>query len=326
MADATVALQASIPAASPGCGVEPFFDLVKSIAWPVAIAVLVVWFRKPLADFAAAVGGRVSKLEIAQLSIELSSAREPTRTPLLDEIRDPTRSAQLADSQQMLIDQARSSEPADFAVINLGQGEEWLTSRLFIAAAMMERMRGIKVFVFVEATADTERRFVATVDVRRLRWILARRYPWLEVAYVQAQARAYQNENPQSPALASITTDNGALEPHRAQQLVQDFINTLQRPVGGQPRSDQWQPLGQGSEERAAWVTRPLLSELLAIGDFAMSVTERDSMPAGQLSRAVLRRKAAFVPLVDEHRQYLRLVDRRAYLESLAAQAGQEPE
>lgn len=320
------------PGASTSCGIEPWIDLAKALAWPLAIAVLVMWFRRPLAEFAAVVGARASKLQIAQLSIELANAREPARTPLLDEIRDPARSAQIGDSSQMLIEQARSIEPADFAVISLGQGDEWLTSRLFIAAVMMERMRGIKVFVFVAAAADTERRFVATVDVRRLRWGLARRYPWLEVAYVQALAQVYQAEDPRVTAMLSITTDNGALEPYRAQQLIQGFIGAIQRPVGVMPAGgagtgdQEWVTLEQVTQERAAWVTPKVLNELLPLSDLGESVIVRDDMSPARLSRAVLRRMVPFVALVNEKGQYLRLVDRRAYLESLAAQVGQEPE
>ncbi|TGT78436.1 hypothetical protein EN802_01985 [bacterium M00.F.Ca.ET.159.01.1.1] len=285
-----------------------------------------------MADFATAIGARVSKLQIAQLSIELISAREPARTPLLDEIRDPAKSADFGDSSHTLLEQARSTEPADFAVINLGKGDEWLTSRLFIAAVMMERMRGMKVFVFVESGADTERRFVATVDLRRLRWILAQRYPWLELAYVQAQVLNYQGYSPLSTTTPTALTDNGAMEPYEAQRLVQGFIAALQREatagVGGAPPAidDGWANLERGKLERAAWVTRRLLGELLPQSDFDTNVKLRDDMPAARVSRAVLRRKTPFVALVDEQVQFLRLIDRRAFVENLAAQAGLEPE
>jgi len=42
---------------------------------------------------------------------------------------------------------------------------------------MLERMRGVKVFVLVESAPNTERRPVAVASVRQLRWALARRYP-----------------------------------------------------------------------------------------------------------------------------------------------------
>ena len=90
-----------------------------------------------------------------------------------------------------MLEQVQSTKPADFAIIALEAGEAWLTSRLYIAAVMMERMRGTQVFVFVERTASTERRLLAVASVRQLRWALARRYPWLEAAFVRASLFAF---------------------------------------------------------------------------------------------------------------------------------------
>ena len=75
----------------------------------------------------------------------------------------------------MMLEQVQSGTPADFATIALGSGEAWLTSRLYIAAVMMERMRGTQVFVFGERAPFTERRLVAVASVRQVRWALARR-------------------------------------------------------------------------------------------------------------------------------------------------------
>jgi hypothetical protein len=206
----------------------------------------------------------------------------------------------------------------------------------------MERMRGMKVFVFVDATAVTKRQFVGTVEIRRLRWALAQRYPWLEVAYVKALDQAYPKEDARSPAVQSITSDNGALVPSRALQLVQSFVLSLQPQAGAAPApgalqpqaahspgddEDEWVTFDKGERERAAWVTRWLLSELFEEHtDFGSRVEVQQDMSPGRRSRAVLRCKMAFVPLVDERGQFLRLVNRHAYLESLAAETGQEPE
>lgn len=130
------AVQVTIPHLAEPSPLDPWVDLAKALAWPLAVAILAAVFRKPLVDLASAIGGRVNKVQFAQLSIELATARPaPTRAPLVEAIKDPTRQAQTGDSSNHLLEQARLIEPADFALIRLGEGDEWLTSRLFIAAA-----------------------------------------------------------------------------------------------------------------------------------------------------------------------------------------------
>jgi hypothetical protein len=112
---------------------------------------------------------------------------------------------------------------ADFSLVALGIGEEWLTSRLFIAAVMMERMRDVKVFVFVDRSPTTERRFVAVASVRHLRWALARRYPWLEGAWVKAlESTTFSGVDPRTLPMTQsvIMSDTGALEPWQARQVL----------------------------------------------------------------------------------------------------------
>ena len=109
----------------------------------------------------------------------------------------------------MMLEQAQSTLPADFAVINLGSGQEWITSRLFIAAVMLERMRGVKVFVFLESTPGTTRRFVAVAPLSLVRWSLAQRFPWLEAAWV----RAYLSVFPGSPQGDTTLPENAAWLP-----------------------------------------------------------------------------------------------------------------
>lgn len=153
-----------------------------------------------------------------------------------------------------MLEQAQSTEPADFSLIALGQGDEWLTSRLFIAAVMMERMRGVKVFVFVERTATGERQFVAVAPVQHLWWALARRFPWLQAALVRAEVSP--SEDPRTTTAGRTTSDSGAMEPWMARQLVGSFIAALQRPamppaVPPAPASGDWVVL-RPSEERAS--------------------------------------------------------------------------
>jgi hypothetical protein len=170
--------QASIPAV----------ELAKALAWPAAAVVIAILLYRPLNIFVRAIGSRITKLSLFKVELELLAAA--ISTPLLDEIRSATTAAQLVESKSTMLKQMQSGTPADYALVALGNGEQWLTSRLYIALIMMQRMRGVKVFVFLERTANTEQRLVAIAPIGQLRWALAQRYPWLEVAWVRANTAA----------------------------------------------------------------------------------------------------------------------------------------
>jgi hypothetical protein len=301
-------------------------------------------FRTSFGNLIHALGSRVTKLSLFKVEFELAPAIAATSMPLLDEIRTGTAPAVIADSAKAMLEQAQSTTPADFAEIAIGGGKEWLTSRLYIAAVMMERMRGMKVFVFVERGPATERRFLAVAPVRELRWALACRYPWLEAAWVAATKTAFPAPwranapnlpegaewamNPSSSVSTSIVSETGAFAPYQARSLVEQFITSLQKPP---PQNElvegEWVALRGGSiKERAEWVTHEMLESLLPRQAFNMWAPALPDAPRAKRTRSVLRRKNAFVALVQDDREFYRLVNRQALLEEIAASYSEEPE
>jgi len=343
-------------------------DLINALAWPVAAIATALIFRRPLGRFVESLGGRITKLSLFQMEVELVSAARPTAGPSLENIQRTLSPALLNDSSRMLFQQVQDTTPADYAVIDLGRGREWLTSRLFIGAAMLQRMRGVECLVFVEQAGRVERRFVALAPIARVRWALAQRYPWLEAAlarsYAEGQPRAGAGRLPEVARLTAqetnITSATGALAPFTASQIVGRFIESIQRPpaVAGssgavaagssgpaagtgqaaapappappatavpptppvQPAAgdSEWVTLDDGRSERAAWVTRTLLRELLPEDVFTAWADEARDAPRAERARAVLRRNSPFVALVGTEREFSRLIDRRALLEDLA--------
>ena len=209
---------------------SPAVELVKALAWPLAGLVIAVVFRQPITLFMSALGSRITKLSVLKVEFELVPAAAATTTPLLDDIRSATNPAVISNSTRMMLEQVQSGSLADFAVVALGAGQEWLTSRLYLAAVMMERMRGVKVFVFVERAPNTERRFVAVASVQQLRWALARRYPWLEAAWASVQLSmfpaAYPPNPPVLPAAAQWVPDPRTLS--MPQSVIQSDIGGLE--------------------------------------------------------------------------------------------------
>ena len=189
------------PVVAPGIPNNPLVDLIKALAWPAAALIMAQLFRRPLTAFLGAIGGRITKLSLFKVELELVQARSATSTPLLDEIRSGAIAAPIANSSRSMQQQVQSTAPADYAVIAIGQGDAWLTSRLYIAAVMMQRMRGVQVFVFVERAASVERRLLAVVPVGQVRWALAQRYPWLEAAWMRATLLTFPPQPPEEARL-----------------------------------------------------------------------------------------------------------------------------
>jgi hypothetical protein len=341
----------------------PVVALVTALAWPIAAIVMALAFRRPLGDFLGGLAGRVTKLSAFKVELELAAVSSDASSPLLDDIRSATTPAAISDSSRTMLEQAQSTLPADFAVINLGAGAEWITSRLFIASVMLERMRGVQVFVFLENTPGATRRFVAVGSLPQVRWALAQQFPWLEAAW----ARAYLSVFPAfshgsatvpngaawlpDPVTLSMTpspieSSTGALNPYMARQIVGQFMTLLQEtaappaaPIANPPSGaamaavpaqlSQMQPsvlLSSGTLERATSVTRELLETLLPQEAFDVWTDVGRDAPRMRRTRSVLRRSAPFVALVQGDREFVRLVNRTVLLEEMASSLGEEPE
>jgi|GEM_PF-2410981 len=337
----------------------PWVALVNSLAWPIAAIVMALVFREPLDNFLGGLATRVTKLSVFKVELELR-APNPGVVALLDDIRNPTTLAQISDSTLNMLEQAQSKVPADFAEINLGLGEEWLTSRLFIASVILERMRGVQVFVFLEKTPATRRRFVAVAPLAQVRWALAHEAPWLEAAWTRAylgevfpgtppkDAPKDANGVPIPPPIGAewlldprklpmrpspIESRSGALDRYKARQVVSRFFELLQErevpPATQAPTQPCMQPsvtLGPAARERASPVTRELLETLLPPEAFDLWADAGRDAPRVRRIRSVLRRAAPFVALVQGDREYVRLVNRAMLLEEIAASLGEEPE
>jgi hypothetical protein len=109
--------------------VASWSQLLGPIAWPLAAAIAFLALRAPLAQFLAGLGSRVTKLSLFQVELELSQAKaQPLVSVSLEQIRQPNVSVLLSDSAASIFQQLAIPGSADYAVVDLGNGEEWLTS------------------------------------------------------------------------------------------------------------------------------------------------------------------------------------------------------
>jgi hypothetical protein len=124
-----------------------------------------------------------------------------------------------------LLNQIQGQGPSDYAVIDLGSGRSWLTTRLFVFAILLRRMRALRALVFVETQDGIAQRFLGVALPDTVRWRLAREYPWLEDAYAHAYCHIPDR---------MIRSEVGALDPYTAGMLVEQF-NLNRGPVPDGP-------------------------------------------------------------------------------------------
>jgi hypothetical protein len=263
---------------------------------------------------------------VERVRLELSKVSEYkpnwTQGSTIDNVRGITPAFQLLvgpDRAVELFKQFEDNKIADYVVIDLSTGPPWLTSRLYIFAIMLERMRGLRCFVFLETRDDVNQRFLGIASPNRVRWALARRYPWLEMAF----AKAYFNTS----GLRILST-TGALDREVAQEVVYHYLSNpniqqlLPPNTSPNPDDDEWEfrrtEDGLQLWEHAKWLDATLLgqdlSDILQRDESAWLVESPTSSYTEQV-RSILRRKGSFVALLDEQMRFKSLIDRQDFLE-----------
>ena len=262
-------------------------ELIRVISWPVLVVGVLVAFYRPLTRFLRDVGKRATKLSAFHIELELASLQEGQIGPLTTQIRELRQPGQMVSSLFDLLERLKG-DSMDYVVIDLGDGMQWLTSRLFIFAVILERMRDLKCFVFVRSSPETPSVFLGTAVPARVRWSLAQRFPGLERALATAYAGAIA-QNPEH--LQLIYSTSGALDTNTAINLVTNFLNLIQIP-GTAPG---YIPLEEaGTSERAEWINAANLEQYLGS---VLQLSWVDASPhrsRSQRFEAILRCQGSF--------------------------------
>lgn len=250
------------------------------------------------------------------LDIAKFSGQQP-QPPSVKELRpietEPALFRAPSSEVRTLFDLIGSDFPPGFAVVDLGEGSKWLTSRMFIFALILKRMCDLRQFVFVEVRAEAGEVLVGTASPDDVRWSLAMQYPWLEAAYSEAYAKLVLLDD---PGIRIIST-NGALELADADQLITHFVRQLQKdrkPAGGEQA---WVSLGGKSIwEHASWLDGEQVQRLLGdkLETSRLVVSHNQSFEDQKMK--LLHAKGEFVALVNEDGSFDKLIDRHALMES----------
>ena len=309
---------------------------LSAVIWPVIVLVIFLAYRTRIPSLVEGLAGRISKFEFAGFSLELAQAKR--FVPVWDsgpaefDLRHRATAVQISDSSRaMFLAQLHDEGTGDFAEINLGTGEEWLTSRLFIMAILFARMKGIRCFVFLDKSGSVRKHLVGWAEPEKLRWALANKFPWLEQAY----ADAYAAMNMQRHAV--VVSHRGRLgyaqappDANASIDLLKEFLQRVQKPGPLPNRAGKdWVVLESAVKtlEHANWVNADLLEEIL--GDDLITVAMpsadlRSKNTAGQLS-ALLSMSEQFVPVVGNDRKFEYLVKRDVLMDQVGKMLASPP-
>lgn len=297
-------------------------QFASAIAWPAAILFVAHMFREPLSDLIETVGERAQAIQAFKVKIDLgqlskSFAPEVVVNYLASAPVSPSGIGSIAKS-------IRDAAQADYLIIDIGSAEnrKYLTSRLYVLAATIERIRPTRCFVFVGGRENEGNFFVGAASPRDIRHTLGTRFPWYEKALIAAFGRLLQS--PEQPN----ESFRGGLSDELIDRLLNGFITNADivlMPAAGSTPLPGWVELtGNGlvSREHAEWITTALLSDLL-IGRWSTGAVATEGLSPTETTKAVIGHRGAFVAAVDRQGRFKELIDRARILEEVGIEAAE---
>jgi hypothetical protein len=329
-------------------------SLVRAVVWPLAVLLIVLVLLPYFPQIGRWLDRRLTKVSWASASVEFAVATEvkPEIWGSLQGLRDPGGDTALVggDAGRVLFELIKLGERSESAVLDLGAGDQWLTSRLYIFGLILSELSGVRSLVFVETRAGIPKRFVGLANPGDVRRTLGSQYPWFEKALLSLQinlnlygdeSKRLLNEmktfftsepeiatyrrseldpmirpligfHPLDPADpdAAQTVANGFL----GSPLIAEWVNPTEEGREGWVQVGRPSPDGRIREERAEWIKNAdHLTRLLGSALTFDSLVEEAGLPANKLERqVVLADGAEFVAALDHEGRFKRLINRQA--------------
>jgi hypothetical protein len=235
--------------------------------------------------------------EVAGVSLQLALVQLPP--PLSAEPLGALRGDELPDSGSAAFAKLlRHPGATAYSIINLGDGRQWLTSRLLVFTVVLQELRGARCFVFTR-----ENQFIGTVRPDDLRRCFSWRYPWLTAALAQAWEQIVAGQG---------GPDRSELTAQTADQLLQLTSHRLVQPNPPVPSVDTEWTTVRNRLEHARWVDEPTLADAL---DRHLNVRRLTAAQVSEVTaEEVLAVGGEFVALVNHDNQFVALLDRHALL------------
>jgi hypothetical protein len=313
--------------------------IVTTLIWVGLLVVVLLVFRRPMSALLSDLPGRVRSVSAAGVTVEFMSepvvkafdfggVRVDLRhagTP--NEVNDST----LASFYR----QFEVADPVPHVLVDLGSGDEWLSSRLYILAVLLRRMRRLETVTFVESGEGPRRRFVGICEAEPMGWRLAAQWPRYESALAAAEVAMWGSPMMDPPVgrfgeAFRIVDSRGRVVPtlgqsdgEAAASLLRGFLSGVQRTVAPPASGDIWQPLRSAPSvfEQAEWLDGQRLAAVLgdALDQTSISLGDWRSWSNQHRVRAVVESEGRFVAVTADG-MFDGLVDRGRLLERIAEQ------
>jgi hypothetical protein len=239
----------------------------------------------------AFVWDRISRVKVFHVEIALSDVSARSSTRLAEEVREiqrqeagPSMMPEILRRIRQAIDEVGAIEVLE---VDLGTGESWWATRLYLLAALAADYTSIRSFVFVSVTRDRRKLLAGISGPKEVQQVLSSTYPYLEEAYRKAR-----------DCIAAVAVED------EIEQVVQSFGIRLYELKPPEIKNDEPVLKSAGARE---WVTLDFVRQRFSADS---SVVEWDGGPETALLRyRILDRPTPFVCLV-EGGQLRKVVDR----------------
>jgi hypothetical protein len=302
--------------------IPSMLEAIAAFAWPVVTLILLCLYRKPISAALITISNRATEIGIGSwASIKLPEVKEVYPGPV-NVIQELKSDMWMESSSQWFEGFSNSSTVSEYALLDLGDGKAWISSRLYIFAVMLQRMKSLKCIVFVRTSQLGKRQFLGCATPESVRWTLAVDQPWLEAAFAHAYAMLF----PADPVIdsiargSSITRLDGSLDPQVAMNVVRTFIFSLKNPPANIAAiySPDWVNVGKGFEH-ATWLSGEELQRIIgtALWKDAVQACSSDSPEARKSQiKSIAAKSAPYVAVLKDD-EYNMLVSRIALLSEI---------
>jgi hypothetical protein len=296
--------------------------VLEAVAWPIVVAVTLFVSRNSLGKFIAEIGKRITKLSIGDYEVELSVMPEIAANSVSNfDVMELLPSRVFDSGASELFRQLAVPDKADYAIIDLGDGKKWLSSRLYIFALILGEVSNLKTFVFLENRNNFARCFVGSATPSEVCKNLEKRYPWLGYAINKARTENYTSATNfnDSFGLADIAGINSM----QITNLIRRYIELIQQSNDPDVSvHNEWEMLDKQTSlwERANWLKGMQIQEMFA-SDLCTStlidLPEYHSNAALKV-KEIFKRSGECVAVIDEKERFKHLINRVLLLENLS--------
>jgi hypothetical protein len=313
---------------------ENCVTLIGHLAWPLTIVFASALFYRPLSKLLETIGRRITKFSAFKVDVELGPLSQGRS---LSTTVDGLKKIVVWQSfRPQIVTGVVQSGSADYVLIDIGEGNEWLTSRLFLLAAILERSRAVRCLVFL-----TGHRYVGAASPRDVRACLGSRFLAYESAFASANG---------SVGGIDLNAFRGGLSETLVNALTAAFLNNqlivrspppppqqivppppppppqqIVPPPPPPPPPVGWVELKRTGApttwEFADWVTLGGLRDIVGQHLMTGAVVARAGPATPETTRTIVTASGTFVALIDQAGSFVDLCDRHIVLESVARQA-----